>query len=122
MRLVKPGKLSGKGTIEPPRPSDTPLVEGNSRSARLNLVSNTKRGKKNQILFGFKCSFLLVVCAFIYNFIASSNFPPKTNSTIFCKVENLTSFVLFSTREMYNFVVPLLFVSSLQASVYTPNN
>ena len=117
MRLLKLAKLSGKATIEPPRPSDTPPVEGNSRSARLNLVCNTKPKKIIQILFGFKSSFLLVVCAFIYNFIASSNFPPKPNSTIFCKVENLTSFILFSIREMYDFVVPLLFASSLQPSV-----
>ena len=27
--------------------------------------------------------------ASIYNFIASSNFPPNPNSTIFCNVENL---------------------------------
>ena len=41
-----------------------------------------------------------------YNFIESSRFPPRPNSMIFFNVESLTSLMLFSILEIYDFVVP----------------
>lgn len=63
-------------------------VKKNSQNFRINLISINIVERE------------LAVYALIYNFIASSNFPPNPNSTIFCKVENRTSFTLFSILEM----------------------
>ncbi len=47
---------------------------------------------------GVDCSIMFFLL--IYNLIDNSKCPPKPSSTIFCNVENLASFTLFSILEI----------------------
>ena len=83
------------------------LTEGGTRSDSLlgfnfGLLSSPPGNTKPKLLYAVLLS---------YSLIDNCNCPPKPSSTIFCNVEIRTSFILFSTLEMYALFVPHLFAS-----------
>ena len=69
---------------------------------RLKSKRQTVQRSANRMVskFDVTCGFLCIPVSLNYSFIERSKCPPSPNSIIFCKVEILTSLILFSILEI----------------------